>query len=56
MELLHELNAGGTTLVVITHDPEVAGTIARQVHMRDGAVVGDDTASSAAARANRRAQ
>jgi putative ABC transport system ATP-binding protein len=43
MELLHELNAGGTTLVVITHDPEVAGTIARQVHMRDGLVVGDDT-------------
>jgi putative ABC transport system ATP-binding protein len=43
MALLHELNAGGTTLVVITHDPEVAGTIARQVHMRDGLVVGDDT-------------
>jgi len=65
MELLHELNASGTTLVVITHDPEVAGTISRQVHMRDGVVVGDDTvseysgadtASSATARANRRAE
>jgi putative ABC transport system ATP-binding protein len=41
MELLHGLNATGTTLVVITHDPEVAGTIDRQVHMRDGVVVAD---------------
>jgi putative ABC transport system ATP-binding protein len=42
MELLHALNATGTTLVVITHDPEVAGVIDRQVHMRDGVVVGDE--------------
>jgi putative ABC transport system ATP-binding protein len=42
MELLHGLNASGTTLVVITHDPEVASVIDRQVHMRDGLVVGDE--------------
>jgi putative ABC transport system ATP-binding protein len=41
MELLHGLNATGTTLVVITHDPEVAATIRRQVQMRDGRVVAD---------------
>jgi putative ABC transport system ATP-binding protein len=41
MRLLHGLNAAGTTLVVITHDPEVAATIDRQVHVRDGLVVGD---------------
>jgi putative ABC transport system ATP-binding protein len=42
MELLHGLNATGTTLVVITHDPQVASVIDRQVHMRDGLVVGDE--------------
>jgi putative ABC transport system ATP-binding protein len=42
MELLHGLNATGTTVVVITHDPEVAAVIDRQVHMRDGLVVGDE--------------
>ena len=41
MELLHGLNASGTTLVVITHDPEVAETFDRQVQVRDGLVVGD---------------
>jgi ABC-type lipoprotein export system ATPase subunit len=41
MALLQGLNAAGTTIVVITHDPEVAGVIDRQVQMRDGAVVGD---------------
>ena len=42
MKLLQGLNATGTTVVVITHDPQVAGVIDRQVQMRDGVVVGDD--------------
>jgi putative ABC transport system ATP-binding protein len=41
MELLRELHAGGTTIVVITHDREIAATLPRQVHMRDGLVVED---------------
>jgi putative ABC transport system ATP-binding protein len=41
MRLLQGLRASGTTLVVITHDPGVAGVIDRQVRMRDGAVVAD---------------
>jgi putative ABC transport system ATP-binding protein len=41
MELLYELNADGTTLIVITHDPEVAAGLDRQVHLRDGLVVRD---------------
>jgi putative ABC transport system ATP-binding protein len=41
VELLHGLNASGTTLVVITHDPEVAATFDRQVQVRDGLVVAD---------------
>ena len=39
MELLWELHAAGTTVLVITHDREIAGSLPRQVRMRDGAVV-----------------
>jgi putative ABC transport system ATP-binding protein len=38
VELLHELNAGGATIVVITHDPELAGSMPRRVHVRDGVI------------------
>ncbi len=41
LSLLHELNADGTTLVVITHDAQVAGAMRRRVELRDGRVVGD---------------
>jgi putative ABC transport system ATP-binding protein len=39
--LLHDLHAGGTTVVVITHDVEIAGSCPRRVRMRDGAIVAD---------------
>jgi putative ABC transport system ATP-binding protein len=39
--LLRELNAEGTTLVVITHDPDVASAMHRRVELRDGQVVHD---------------
>ena len=38
---LESLNAGGITLVVVTHDDEVAARSRRQVRMRDGRVVHD---------------
>jgi putative ABC transport system ATP-binding protein len=45
MALLHELNeAGGTTIVVITHDREIAASLPRQVQMRDGLIVEDSAA------------
>jgi putative ABC transport system ATP-binding protein len=37
--LLRELNAAGTTLVVITHDPRVARAFPRRVELRDGEIV-----------------
>ncbi|GLZ02931.1 peptide ABC transporter ATP-binding protein [Actinomadura sp. NBRC 104412] len=42
MALLRDLNAAGTTVVVITHDREIAASLPRQVRMRDGLIV-DDT-------------
>ena len=39
VELLRELHAGGTTILVITHDQAIAAALPRQVVMRDGEVV-----------------
>ncbi|GAA3387222.1 ABC transporter ATP-binding protein [Cryptosporangium minutisporangium] len=41
MRLLRELCASGTTVVVITHDREIADSLPRQVRMRDGQIVAD---------------
>ncbi len=48
MELLRELHAAGTTVVVITHDREIAAGLPRQVEMRDGRVVHDSSPAVAA--------
>jgi putative ABC transport system ATP-binding protein len=37
--LLRELNEAGTTVLVITHDHEIADSLPRQVPMRDGQVI-----------------
>jgi ABC-type lipoprotein export system ATPase subunit len=37
--LFRELNAAGRTIVLITHDTEVAEVASRRVHLRDGRVV-----------------
>ncbi|MGI5212872.1 ABC transporter ATP-binding protein [Plantactinospora sp. CA-290183] len=41
LALLRELHAAGTTIVVITHDLEIAAGLPRQVQMRDGRIVAD---------------
>jgi putative ABC transport system ATP-binding protein len=41
MSLLRELHASGTTVVIITHDRDIAASLPRQVRMRDGRVLSD---------------
>lgn len=42
VEVLHELNQQGTTVVVITHDNELAAEFPRRIAIRDGRVLSDD--------------
>jgi putative ABC transport system ATP-binding protein len=42
VNLLHQLASDGATLVLITHDPNIAASFPRQIQMRDGEIVGDD--------------
>jgi putative ABC transport system ATP-binding protein len=44
--LLEELNAQDATIVVITHDRELAGSLPRQVQMLDGRIVADSEATA----------
>jgi putative ABC transport system ATP-binding protein len=39
LAVLHELNEQGRTIIIITHDPEVAPVAKRTVHVRDGRLV-----------------
>ena len=39
LAVLRELNEQGRTIIIITHDPEVAPVARRTVHMRDGRMV-----------------
>lgn len=42
-ELLFDLNKNkGITLIIVTHDPDLAARCDRQVHVRDGLIVGGD--------------
>jgi len=41
MDLLHELHAGGSTIVMVTHEPDIAGHAQRVICVRDGKVISD---------------
>jgi putative ABC transport system ATP-binding protein len=41
MDILGELNAEGTTIMIVTHDAKVAARTERVLYMVDGRIVGD---------------
>ena len=45
VELLHDLRQDGTTIIVITHDRDIAARFPRRVEMRDGRIVADERGS-----------
>jgi putative ABC transport system ATP-binding protein len=47
MQLLHHLHEAGTTVVIITHDRDIAAGLPRQIHVRDGHLQADDLAGVA---------
>jgi putative ABC transport system ATP-binding protein len=49
LELFRRLHAGGQTILLVTHDDDVAEAGDRIVRMRDGRVVSDDDATVGAA-------
>lgn len=46
MQLFQSLNAEGKTIVLVTHEPEIAAYAKRQLIFRDGELVSDETNSS----------
>jgi putative ABC transport system ATP-binding protein len=55
MDMLGELHAEGLTLILITHDPNVAARADRLITVKDGRIVADET-FAAEAPARRRAE
>jgi putative ABC transport system ATP-binding protein len=47
VELLTEIAAGGTAVVLITHDRDLAAGMPRQVTLLDGRIVSDSAATAA---------
>ena len=43
IDLMRGLHADGATIIVITHDTELANSFTRQVSMRDGHIISDSS-------------
>jgi putative ABC transport system ATP-binding protein len=41
LELLADLNRGGATIVVVSHEPEIRSFASREIRVADGRIVGD---------------
>jgi putative ABC transport system ATP-binding protein len=46
MDLLEQIHASGTTIVMVTHDPDLANRAERNIHLLDGRVSAEDLTHS----------
>ncbi len=42
MELFDELHAAGNTVVLVTHEKDIAAHTRREIHLMDGKVLSDE--------------
>ena len=49
MDILTELHGEGRGIILITHDPGIAGMASRRVRMSDGRIVDDSAGGGGAA-------
>jgi putative ABC transport system ATP-binding protein len=42
MDMFHALNDEGRTIILVTHEPDIAAQAKRIVHVRDGLIVKDE--------------
>jgi putative ABC transport system ATP-binding protein len=47
LDLIEGINASGTTVVMVTHDPELANRSSRQIHLLDGKLIDLDAVEPA---------
>lgn len=47
LQLFREVNAAGHTVVLVTHDPEIAAETPRRIMIRDGKIVEDESKGAA---------
>jgi putative ABC transport system ATP-binding protein len=47
LDLIEGINAAGTTVVMVTHDPELANRATRQIHLLDGKLIDLDAVQPA---------
>ena len=45
MEILHQLNVAGKTIIMVTHEDDIAAHAQRTIHMKDGRVVQEHRAA-----------
>jgi putative ABC transport system ATP-binding protein len=41
LHLFEEINREGTTIIVVTHDPDIAAEAPRRIHLKDGKIIED---------------
>jgi len=45
LKIFHRLHAGGSTIIMVTHDHDVASVADRIIYLRDGRIIDDESAS-----------
>jgi putative ABC transport system ATP-binding protein len=42
LDFFEDLNRQGVTLIIVTHEPDIAARCPRRIHMRDGKIVDEE--------------